>query len=258
MVNNEHYYKDMCLRAAAMFEKHHDDVKIETYIDPMDYGLKVVMSKKYLHISRVIPNEQLDRYNLETWYDEIFTPMYGEIVKDIACGKFVFKNKHGKVLMGINNPAVIHRDAFAIKKVIFNGKATIVYWEDGTKTVVKLQGLEWYDPEKGLAMAIAKKALGNKGNYYDIFKKWLPAEYFAMVEEEPIAVRADRMKEIARESRENSNFSNEKEEEDMTRTMRMNVVSLYNEGKMTHEIAEICNLTESEVVRILENEGVLR
>lgn len=33
-----------------------------------------------------------------------------------------------------------------------------------------------FDPEKGLAMAIAKKALGNKGSYYDKFKKWLPKE----------------------------------------------------------------------------------
>jgi len=33
-----------------------------------------------------------------------------------------------------------------------------------------------FDPEKGLAMAIAKKVLGNKGSYYDEFKKWLPKE----------------------------------------------------------------------------------
>ena len=62
-----------------------------------------------------------------------------------------------------------------IKKVIFNNPATIVMWEDGTKTVVKAEG-EDYDPEKGLAMAIAKKAYGNEGNYYNEFKKWLPKE----------------------------------------------------------------------------------
>ena len=60
-----------------------------------------------------------------------------------------------------------------IQNVIFNDPATIVLWNDGTKTVVKAEN-EDFDPEKGLAMAIAKKALGNKGNYYDIFKKWLP------------------------------------------------------------------------------------
>lgn len=61
---------------------------------------------------------------------------------------------------------------FAIKDVIFNDPATIVLWEDGTKTVVKIQNDEEYDPEKGLAMAIAKKALGNKGSYFDVFKKY--------------------------------------------------------------------------------------
>lgn len=59
-----------------------------------------------------------------------------------------------------------------IKKVIFNDPATIVYWKDCTKTVVKCEKEE-YDPEKGLAMAIAKKALGNQGNYFEVFKKWI-------------------------------------------------------------------------------------
>ena len=60
-----------------------------------------------------------------------------------------------------------------IKNVVFNPPATIVFWADNSKTVVKAEN-ETFDPEKGLAMAIAKKALGNKGNYYETFKKWLP------------------------------------------------------------------------------------
>lgn len=62
-----------------------------------------------------------------------------------------------------------------IEKVIFNEPATIVFWSDKTKTVVKAEN-DTFDPEKGLAMAIAKKALGNQGNYYNTFKKWLPKE----------------------------------------------------------------------------------
>ena len=64
----------------------------------------------------------------------------------------------------------------SIKKVIFNYPATIVLWSDGSKTVVKCQDGDVYDPEKGLAMAISKKALGNKGNYCNEFKKWLPED----------------------------------------------------------------------------------
>ena len=73
-----------------------------------------------------------------------------------------------------------------IKNVIFNDPATIVFWADGTKTVVKCGENDIYDPEKGLAMAVAKKYLGtNKShsNYMDEFKKWLPKE--EMVETEP-------------------------------------------------------------------------
>ena len=57
-----------------------------------------------------------------------------------------------------------------IERVIFNDPATIVIWKDGTKTVVKCRN-EPYDPEKGLAMAIAKKARGNRGSYYGVFKE---------------------------------------------------------------------------------------
>ena len=74
----------------------------------------------------------------------------------------------------ITNPYLRDSHSF-ITKVIFNDPATIVYWSDGSKTVVKSY-LDDYDPEKGLAMAIAKKALGNEGNYYNVFKKWLPKD----------------------------------------------------------------------------------
>lgn len=70
------------------------------------------------------------------------------------------------------NKEEVINNYFAIKKVIFNNPATIVYWADGTKTVVKRQKGDRWDKEKGLAMAIAKKALGNKGNYCNVLKKW--------------------------------------------------------------------------------------
>ena len=60
-----------------------------------------------------------------------------------------------------------------IERVIFNDPATVILWADGTKTVVKCQDGEKYDPEKGLAMALVKKMCGNKGNYYKIFTKVL-------------------------------------------------------------------------------------
>jgi hypothetical protein len=70
------------------------------------------------------------------------------------------------------NNLLLGHGPMQIKKVIFNPPATIVLWEDGEKTVVKIQNGEAYDPEKGLAMAIAKRALGNEGNYFNHIKKW--------------------------------------------------------------------------------------
>lgn len=64
----------------------------------------------------------------------------------------------------------------AIKKVIFNNPATIVIWTDDVKTVVKCGEGDTFDPEKGLAMAISKRFFGNKGNYCNIFKKWVPEQ----------------------------------------------------------------------------------
>lgn len=111
---------------------------------------------------------------LETLNEEQKTAMYaliGELDKDETEGG---KNMNHKGTTNKSNrtPPDIRR---FIKKVKFNPPATIVFWTDNTKTVVKCSG-EDYDPEKGLAMCICKKVLGDKGNYYEVFKKWLPKE----------------------------------------------------------------------------------
>lgn len=66
-----------------------------------------------------------------------------------------------------------------IEQVIFNGPATIVYWKDGCKTVVKCQEGAMNDHEKGLAMAVARHyfcdILG-MSRYDGVFKKYLPKE----------------------------------------------------------------------------------
>ena len=68
------------------------------------------------------------------------------------------------------------KTSFEIKNVIFNDPATIVLWKDGTKTVVKCQEGDFYSEEMGLALCIAKKAMGNKGNFNNVFRKWIPEE----------------------------------------------------------------------------------
>lgn len=60
-----------------------------------------------------------------------------------------------------------------IQQVIFNPPATIVFWRDGSKTVVKCGENDIFDPEKGLAMAISKRAFGDNRDYYEVFAKWV-------------------------------------------------------------------------------------
>lgn len=67
---------------------------------------------------------------------------------------------------------LVNKNKFEIKDVIVNYPATVILWKDGTKTVVKCEN-EDFDLEKAIAMAFARKALGNKYGYYNVFKKWL-------------------------------------------------------------------------------------
>ena len=69
-----------------------------------------------------------------------------------------------------------HESIPEIKNVYFNDPVTVVMWDDGTKTVVRCSENDFYDPEKGLAMAIIKKVYGNDNSFHKIFKKWIPEE----------------------------------------------------------------------------------
>ena len=57
---------------------------------------------------------------------------------------------------------------FVIDKVIFNPPATIVFWKDGTKTVVKCKEGEEFSEWAGIALCLAKKLYGP--NFHKIFK----------------------------------------------------------------------------------------
>ena len=111
-------------------------------------------------------------------YKDEYTYMFKKIVEQLNLAKD-FSINVKPMNINITNPKV--NCVPPIKKVIFSDPATIVIWEDDTKTIVKAgkndKGKqEKYDPEKGLAIAICKKLFGtNKSgsNYYEVFKKWL-------------------------------------------------------------------------------------
>lgn len=49
-------------------------------------------------------------------------------------------------------------------KIIFSGGATIILWDDGTKTVAKCRGGDEFDPLFGIMACIVRKLTGNRGH----------------------------------------------------------------------------------------------
>lgn len=98
------------------------------------------------------PNSAIE-IEREQFFDKLFEIKYG--YRPCITGTLTIKNTE------IQAPS----------RVIFNGPATIAIWPDGTKTIVKCQDNEPFDPEKGIALAMLKKYFGGHGRYYDVIKK---------------------------------------------------------------------------------------
>ena len=131
--------------------------RIQQYTSRTDsFSDLLVCIRHHMAVARLMLNSHYGAFANFGYFD---TDMAHYINNDVTMTNSIYRN--------------LNRTT-SIKNVIFNDPATIVFWSDGTKTVVKTQCNEFYDPEKGLAMAISKKVLGNKGNYYNTFKKWLP------------------------------------------------------------------------------------
>lgn len=107
-------------------------------------------------------HDDLTRVILSTGHELVFGPCDLTSDRDgnwrIRSGA-LYPRCEGKKTASATNTA-------AIKDVIFAPPATIVYWSDGSKTVVKCS-------EKGLAMAIAKRCGGNNGSYYKEIRHWV-------------------------------------------------------------------------------------
>ncbi len=62
-----------------------------------------------------------------------------------------------------------------IKRVIYNEPATVVLFDDGTKTVAKATDGDVYDCNTGLAICLAKKLLGS--GWYEQVYPYLSTEH---------------------------------------------------------------------------------
>lgn len=62
-----------------------------------------------------------------------------------------------------------------IKQVIYSKPATIVFWNDGTKTIAKCHGDDIYSPETGLVICCFKKLVGGSA-VKDLLRDWVVDE----------------------------------------------------------------------------------
>lgn len=73
------------------------------------------------------------------------------------------------------NDIIATKDAFdhmnGIKNVIFSEPATIVFFNDGTKEVVKCSDDDEYNPAAGIAFCVMKRYFGK--NYHHELRKWM-------------------------------------------------------------------------------------
>lgn len=99
----------------------------------------------------------------DTEYDAVVSHV--EVIRNV--GDWPLLRAEGRVCSCETRPQRLR-----YRKVIYNKPATIVLWEDGSKTVVKCDGKDEYNPVTGLALCFMKKSLGNNSrNLNDILHK---------------------------------------------------------------------------------------
>ena len=64
-----------------------------------------------------------------------------------------------------------------ITRLVYSKPATIVFWNDGTKTVSKCHGDDKYNPETGLVLCMLKKMCGST-HIKNTIEAWLPEAEF--------------------------------------------------------------------------------
>lgn len=110
-------------------------------------------------------------------YTDVYKNIRRNPFDDEACDRLLYKELRKQIIENIRLKRKIDdltreddipSAYFVIDKVIFNPPATIVFWKDGTKTVVKCKEGEEFSEWAGIALCLAKKMYGP--NFHKIFK----------------------------------------------------------------------------------------
>ena len=118
--------------------------------------------------------------NFLNLYDDCITYFYNGSVMSFSCFNKKMASTLSKRIHELSNKKTKNSEisannlynTFEVKDILVNGPATIVFWADGTKTVVKYDAEDLYDAEKAVAMCFMKKALGSRSMHklFDLAK----------------------------------------------------------------------------------------
>ena len=134
-------------------------MKHDDFLDSLSYGIAARYPKRgKSEMMRQMFEERLNKG------DTIFAPWSFKLYEHNTLSEemLAYCKADVRATMEVFNTMNGIEPKIRVKKLIFDYPATIVYWYDGTKTVVKCREGETFDKETGLAMAICKKLIGDK------------------------------------------------------------------------------------------------
>ena len=99
-----------------------------------------------------------------TWTTDFNDQIEKEILKAMTeNNEFTFRNTLGAYTTYIQDENSF--DLLKPERIIYNERATICYWKDGTKTVVKATDDDHMTHEHGVAMAIVRKLFPSRQEF---------------------------------------------------------------------------------------------
>lgn len=114
-------------------------------------------------VVQIYTSTDIDSLGTQHWLDPeqvvaISKPVFQRMLNECSKAR---KSVHDYMQKDSEFTATLHRQfRFAPKEIIYNDAATIVYWTDGTKTVVKCNENDEYSEYAGFVAAVAKKMYG--------------------------------------------------------------------------------------------------
>ena len=92
---------------------------------------------------------------------ECFIPLEAKDISELMLMNDPVKGLYTKMRTNLSKGAIDP------KEVIFAPPATIVYWQDGSRTVVKCSEEDEFSEEMGFVLCFMKKMFGNTGKFND-------------------------------------------------------------------------------------------